>query len=134
MKDHARFLTALGRLNRAEALLIDPDTDVHALGSRDDVERLLAAADLVVSSSVSESFSDVVTEGLAARVPAVVTNVGDSARVVGATGRIVPPRDPAALAEAIGALFGESNHRRTRCYDPSACSSQPTRTTTRDEC
>lgn len=120
MKDHATFLAALGQLARAEALLIGPDTDrlappanVHALGARDDVERLLAAADLMVSSSAfGEGFSNAIAEGMAAGLPAVATDVGDAARIVGATGRIVPPREPAALAEAISALLGESKAAR----------------------
>ena len=119
MKDHATFLAALGKLNRAEALLIGADTErlatptnVHALGSRDDVERLLAAADLVVSSSVGESFSNALAEGMATGLPAVATDVGDSARIVGCTGRIVPPREPAALAEAMGETLGESKAAR----------------------
>ena len=119
MKDHATFLAAIGKLNRVEALLIGPDTErlatpsnVHALGSRDDVERLLAAADLVVSSSVGESFSNALAEGMAAGLPAVATDVGDSARIVGCTGRIVPPREPAALARAMGELLSESKTAR----------------------
>ena len=119
MKDHATFLAALGKLAQVEALLIGPDTErlatpanVHALGARNDVERLLAAADLIASTSVSESFSNALAEGMAAGLPAVATDVGDSARIVGATGRIVPPREPAALAEAIGALLRESKAAR----------------------
>ena len=120
MKDHTTFLAALGKLDRAEALLIGRDTErlatpsnVHALGSRDDVERLLAAADLVVSSSAfGEGFSNALAEGMAAGLPAVATDVGDSARIVGATGCIVPPREPAALAEAMGALLDESESAR----------------------
>ena len=116
MKDHATFLAALDRLDYAEALLIGPGTErlaapsnVRALGPRHDVERLLAAADLIVSSSAfGEGFSNALAEGMAAGLPAVATDVGDSARIVGETGRIVPPRDPAALAEALGALLGES--------------------------
>lgn len=120
MKDHATFLAALDRLTHAEALLIGPGTErlaappnARALGARCDVERLLAAADLIVSSSAfGEGFSNTLAEGMAAGLPAVATDVGDSARIVGATGRIVPPRDPAALAEAMGALLGESKAAR----------------------
>ena len=119
VKDHATFLAALGSLARAEALLIGPDTErlaipanAHALGAREDVARLLTAADLVASTSVSESFSNTLAEGMAAGLPAVATNVGDSARIVGAAGRIVPPRDPTAFAEAMGALLGESKAAR----------------------
>ena len=74
MKDHTTFLAALGKLDRAEALLIGRDTErlatpsnVHALGSRNDVERLLVAADLIVSSSAfGEGFSNALAEGMAA--------------------------------------------------------------------
>ena len=120
MKDHATFLSALAMLEHVEALLIGSGTDrlaippnVHALGARDDVERLLAAADLIVSSSAfGEGFSNALAEGMAAGLPAVATDVGDSARIVGSTGRVVPPRDPAALAEAMGTLLGESKTAR----------------------
>ena len=119
MKDHATFLSAISELDCAEALLIGPGTEnlttpanVHALGARDEVEHLLAAADLIVSTSISEGFSNALAEGMAAGLPAVATDVGDSARIVGGTGRVVPPSDPAALAEAMGALLGESTTAR----------------------
>jgi glycosyltransferase involved in cell wall biosynthesis len=121
MKDHETLLAALQRLSEVEALLIGLGTEslpsrpgLHRLGRRDDVPRLLAAADLIVSSSAfGEGFSNAIAEGMAAGLPAVATDVGDAGRIVADTGCIVPPSDPIALAEAIGALASESGAARS---------------------
>jgi glycosyltransferase involved in cell wall biosynthesis len=74
---------------------------VHLLGERDDAPELVAACDVAVSSSAfGESTPLVIGEAMAAGVPVVTTDVGDSARLVGPTGRVVPPGDPAAMAAA----------------------------------
>ena len=73
----------------------------HLLGRRSDMPRLTAALDLASSSSFySEAWPLVVGEAMACGVPCVVTDVGDSAVIVGETGRVVPPRNPRALADA----------------------------------
>jgi glycosyltransferase involved in cell wall biosynthesis len=74
---------------------------VHLLGRREDMPGIMAAMDVVVLSSASESFPNVVGEAMACGVPCVVTDVGDSARIVSNTGKVVPPKDPNALADAI---------------------------------
>jgi glycosyltransferase involved in cell wall biosynthesis len=84
---------------------------VHLLGERRDVPRVLAALDLATSPSRAEAFPNVVGEAMACGVPCVVTDVGDSALLVGATGRVVPPEAPAALAEMWLALLSEGSER-----------------------
>jgi glycosyltransferase involved in cell wall biosynthesis len=72
----------------------------HLLGRREDMPRLTAALDIASSSSCGEGFSNVIGEAMACGVPCAVTDVGDSAFIVGETGLVVPPRNPEALAQA----------------------------------
>jgi glycosyltransferase involved in cell wall biosynthesis len=74
---------------------------IHLLGERDDMARLTAALDIASSSSsYGEAFPNVIGEAMSCGIPCVVTDVGDSAWIVGDTGRVVPARDPQALADA----------------------------------
>jgi glycosyltransferase involved in cell wall biosynthesis len=87
----------------------------HFLGHRDDVERVLAAADVVVCPSRFESFGVVNVEAMASGKPVVSTNQGGPAEVVvdGVTGYLVPPEDPAALADRVIALLYSPTTRRS---------------------
>lgn len=71
------------------------------LESRDDMIAVYNALDVVVSASSLEGFSNVIAEAMACGTPCVVTDVGDSARIVGAMGEVVPLKDPHALATAV---------------------------------
>ena len=71
------------------------------LGAREDVPRIMNALDIATLCSASgEAFPLVVGEAMACGVPCVVTDLGDCAHLVGDTGKVVPPRDPEALARA----------------------------------
>lgn len=70
-------------------------------GCRDDMPAVYSSLDVVVSSSLSEGLPNVIVEAMACGRPCVVTDVGDSAMVVGELGEVVRPGDPAALARAI---------------------------------
>lgn len=75
-------------------------------GGRSDMPAVYNALDIACSSSAyGEGFANVVGEAMACEVPCVVTDVGDSAWIVGNTGIVVPPRDPTALKQGITQLI-----------------------------
>ncbi len=77
----------------------------HFLGVREDVPRIMAALDVLVSASPwGEGFPNVVAEAMACGVPCVVTDRADSAAIVSDTGVVVAPADARALAEGIATM------------------------------
>ncbi len=95
---------------------------VRLLGRQDQdrVGKLLAAADVVVVPSVRDEAGNVdglpniALEAMATAAPLVVTNVGGLPQAIddGATGRVVPEKDAAALAAAIGELLADRSRAR----------------------
>lgn len=79
---------------------LDPDA-VDLRGECQDMHAFYADVDALVLSSRTEGFPNVVAEAMACARPAVVTDTGDSAAIVGDTGFVVPASDPSALAEAM---------------------------------
>jgi glycosyltransferase involved in cell wall biosynthesis len=90
-----------------EARRLDLDGTVQLLGIRRDVPALLDALDVAVLSSDYEGSPLSVMEYMAAGKPVVSTRVGGVPELVehGVHGLLVEPRDPAALAAAIGRLL-----------------------------
>ncbi|HSD11570.1 MAG TPA: glycosyltransferase, partial [Candidatus Binatia bacterium] len=86
----------------------------HLLGMREDVARIHAALDVEVCSSVGEGFSNAVGEAMACGVPCVSTGVGDADTLIGDTGRVVPIRDPVALARGCEELIAIGPAGRAR--------------------
>ncbi len=96
-KDVTRDNEELARAANAATL----DGRVHLLGQRSDMATVYAASDIFTSpSAFGEAFPQVVGEAMASGTPCVVTDVGDSAHIVGDTGEVVPPGDREALAAA----------------------------------
>jgi glycosyltransferase involved in cell wall biosynthesis len=140
MKDHGVFLRAAALVGRERPELrflcigegdpaylaelkqlareLDLGERVLWTGRSTDPVAALNALDISCSSSAfGEGFSNAIGEAMACGLPCVVTNVGDSARLVGETGRVVPPRDPQALADALAAEVvarGRGNGARAR--------------------
>ncbi|HEX6992791.1 MAG TPA: glycosyltransferase [Gammaproteobacteria bacterium] len=136
LKDHGNLIRALAILERRGVrfgcLLVGPGVNekngtlvemirdagigasIKLLGSRDDVPAVMNALDLHVLPSRGEAFPNVLAEAMACGVPCVATDVGDTSLIVGGTGWIVPPSDPAALADAISSALEE------RARDPAA--------------
>lgn len=89
-QDIHQLIQELGLLNQ-----------ISLLGERTDIPRLTSALDITsLSSAYGEGFPLAVGEAMSCGVPCVVTDVGDSAWLVGDTGRVVPPRDPEGLCTA----------------------------------
>lgn len=129
MKDHGNLLNAAALLSGASRRFVfllagssvtrensffrrihgSPNVRIELLGERDDIPRLLNAADIAcLSSAYGEAFPNFLGEAMAIGVPCVATDVGDSAYVIGDTGIVVPPRQPDALAKGILALATEA--------------------------
>jgi len=78
-------------------------------GGRSDMPAVCNALNIACSSSDGEGFPNVVGEAMACGVPCVVTDVGDSAWIVGDKGVVVPPKNPEALKTAINELIDKTN-------------------------
>lgn len=121
MKDHTNYLQAAARFAvdypNAVFILVGDGADesnpilsdlidnlrlrskVRLCGRRTDTAALNCALDIACSSSWGEGFSNAIAEAMACGTPCVATNVGDTRDIIGDTGIVVPPRNPAALSE-----------------------------------
>ncbi len=135
VKGHADLLRAFAKLDRADARLFilgdGPEGDplramagafgiasrVRFLGHRDDIAELLPGLDVFVLPSLAEGLPRVLLEAQACGVPVVATRVGSVADAVcPASGRLVAPADPAALAAAITASLDTAQPVSPRAF------------------
>lgn len=122
MKDHATFFQAAGMLssvrpdiryvmvghgmcdkNPSLMRLVKANKVVQKtllIGERTDVQKIYPCFDINTLTSYSEGFPNAIGEAMACGIPCVSTNVGDSANIIGNTGKITPPKHPQALVLA----------------------------------
>lgn len=134
MKDHATFLQAanlitherhdvrfvcIGEGTSEYTDQLKQQADALGLGKKliwagthDDMSDVYSALDIACSSSCGEGFSNTIAEAMACRIPAVVTNVGDSAWIVDDTGVSVSPENPQELMRGLMQLIDLSNEQR----------------------
>jgi sugar transferase (PEP-CTERM/EpsH1 system associated) len=76
-------------------------------GERHDVPAIMRTLDLFILPSLAEGISNTILEAMASGLPVIATQVGGNPELVEAeqTGMLVPPADPAAMAEAISTYF-----------------------------
>ena len=81
---------------------------VKLLGRKNNITEIMNGLDIhVLSSSYGEGFPNVIAEAMSCGTPCIVTNVGDSALIVGRTGWVVPPKNSIKLAKAIQEALNE---------------------------
>jgi glycosyltransferase involved in cell wall biosynthesis len=98
------------RALEAQARTLGIDGRCIFTGFRDDVDRLLPAFTVFCLSSHQEGLGTSLLDAMAFCRPVVATAAGGIPEAVedGVTGRVVPPRDPVALAEALHALLADA--------------------------
>ncbi len=107
-KNDSAYLEELKVLSRRLGL----SDCVKFMGVRDDVPKILMKVNVLVLSTVTaEAFGRVIIEAQAAGVPVVATKVGGVVEIIedGATGVLVPPKDPDCMAEAIIKILKNPN-------------------------
>jgi len=132
MKDHPTLLRAIDRVvdslsstgSKQEVLFLlighgvtselSNNLAIRFLGERSDIPKIMSALDIVVSSSAwGEGFPNVIGEAMASEVPCVVTDVGDSAYIVGKYGRVCPVGDDQCIASSLLQLIENKQERKT---------------------
>lgn len=103
------------RLTRLAAAQPSCSERIHFLGPSENILGMLDLFDVFVMPSVArEGLPRAVIEALCRRRPVVASTVGGLPELLdqGRCGVLVPPRDPAALAEAIGRLLADAEWRQ----------------------
>ena len=131
MKDHTTLLKAIDSVTKETSdskeiqsvlfLLVghgvsrdfSTNSSIHFLGERSDIPRIMSALDVLISSSAwGEGFPNVIGEAMASETPCVVTDVGDSAYIVGKYGKVCPAGDDHCIAKNLLQFIKNDSQRK----------------------
>ncbi len=89
-------------------------TGFRFLGKRTGIESYVNAMDICVLSTFTEGFSNAIIEYMALGKPVIATSGGGTPELVidGITGILVPPKNPAMMAEQMEKLIDDKNVRK----------------------
>ncbi len=103
-------------LNKINKLCDELDISDRVIfaGQRDDVPSILKSSNILAFPTLTEAFSRVILEAMAAAKPVVATDAGGNSESVldNETGYIVRTKDAAALAEKINSLIAANEKRK----------------------
>lgn len=113
-ENHRDYFETL--LNQAEGDGLVNGSDLHFLGSRQDIPEILRSTDVFALASVpnSEGLPTVILEAMACGVPVVASDVASVAEAVvhGQTGFVVDSQDSRGMADRISALLSNGELRK----------------------
>lgn len=111
--DRSLLLVALGDTGPLEPIGDVEVLRVPYVADPARVAEYLRAADVYVHPARAENFPLAIIEAMACGTPVVASSVGGIPEIIadGKTGALVPPGDPAALAQAVRALLGDEARR-----------------------
>lgn len=124
-KDHLTFINAICNVSKSnekiKGVLIGRNINLDdfnlsdtkkksfiVLGERDDVEGLLAAADIFCLHSITEGFPNVLGEAMSMGLPCITTKAGDAELILSDKKYIVEVGDYLSIGELIIELSGKS--------------------------
>jgi len=121
---------------REQALGILREANLESIvwlpGERQDIPELMRGMDIFVLPSIAEGISNTILEAMATGLPVVATDVGGNRELIeeGITGKLVPPQNPGAMADAIASYVvspslrlenGQAGRKRVeRCFSMEA--------------
>lgn len=106
--------TGLGRFLHVRARESGIGEKIRWMGSRGDIENILAGSDIALLPSHEEGFSNAILESMASGLPLIATDVGGNAEIIGkdsACGLLVPAKNVEKLSQAILHLAGDVDLR-----------------------